>query len=261
MRVFIYLSMLFVFLNGDERKEFWQSFDSNVVKQNFDIYNEEVNFEEALNGLLSDTLENYNAIDYTEGNLNFENQNIQIRSLKSLFESENHSLLLQNELYATQDTYDYFGGLVHRYEKDDFLLGLNGFTLKEMEQKQNLILGTEFIYDDFVKAYTNYYDIDESDENLQFGLSFATPKFQPFLFDISKETGKNNEKTNYQFSYTPYDIVALSVAYENSNEVQNTTAVYLKFNFNFNEKLKNQLKLKEKLLQGIKRYDFLQRMR
>lgn len=59
--------------------------------------------------------------------MDFQNENAQVKNLSSLYEGENNSLLFQKELFVAQDNYNYSWGLINRYEKDDFLFGVNGF--------------------------------------------------------------------------------------------------------------------------------------
>lgn len=42
----------------------------------------------------------------------------------------------KKELFVAQDNYNYSWGLINRYEKDDFLFGVNGFIDKQKEQKR-----------------------------------------------------------------------------------------------------------------------------
>lgn len=51
-----------------------------------------------------------------------------------------------------QDNYNYSGGLINRYEKDDFLFGVNGFIDKQKEQKDTKSFGTEFGYSKIYKG-------------------------------------------------------------------------------------------------------------
>ncbi|VUA74343.1 Putative periplasmic protein [Campylobacter coli] len=184
---------------------------------------------------------------------------MQIKNLNSLYEGENNSLLFQKEFYATQDSYNYSGGLINRYEKDDFLLGINGFIDGQKEQKESKSFGAELGYYQFVKAYSNYYVPNEADENLQFGVSFTIPSYSAFIFDISKDS----EKINYQVSYSPYSVLSLKILRRDfsANEAIDDTVLQVGFSFNFNESFVKQLRKKDNALQEVNRYDFLQRVR
>ncbi len=171
MRGIFYIIALFSLLNGDELTEAlaknnnqnsWEHFDYKNTKEAPKIQEENVDFKSTFDSLLSKTLENNNGIDKTDGNLDFQNENAQVKNLSSLYEGENNSLLFQKELFVAQDNYNYSGGLINRYEKDDFLFGVNGFIDKQKEQKDTKSFGTEFGYSKFIKAYSNYYIPNEA---------------------------------------------------------------------------------------------------
>lgn len=258
--------LFFSLLNADEldkalknNQNKWKKFDYQATKKAPTIKEENIDFKSALNGLLSDVLENKNGIDKTDGNLDFQNENVQIKNLNSLYEGENNSLLFQKEFYAAQDSYNYSGGLINRYEKDDFLLGLNGFIDGKKEQKESKSFGAEIGYYQFIKAYSNYYIPNEADENLQLGVSFVIPTYSAFIFDISKDS----EKTNYQVSYSPYSVFSLKLLHRDfkAKETTDDTVLQVGFSFNFDKSFLKQLKKKDNALQEVNRYDFLQRVR
>ncbi|WP_139897917.1 motility associated factor glycosyltransferase family protein [Campylobacter jejuni] len=216
MRGIFYIIALFSLLNADELTEAlaknnnqnsWEHFDYKNTKEAPKIQEENVDFKSTFDSLLSKTLENNNGIDKTDGNLDFQNENVQVKNLSSLYEGENNSLLFQKELFVAQNNYNYSGGLINRYEKDDFLFGVNGFIDKQKEQKDTKSFGTEFGYSKFIKAYSNYYIPNEAEKNLQLGMSFVIPTYTAFAFDISKD----NDKTNYQVSYSPYSVFSIVV--------------------------------------------------
>ncbi|HEC1844426.1 TPA: inverse autotransporter beta domain-containing protein [Campylobacter coli] len=267
MKSILYMLILFFsLLNADEldnalknNQNKWQKFNYQATQKAPTIKEENIDFKSALNGILSNVLENKNGIDKTDGNLDFQNENVQIKNLNSLYEGENNSLLFQKEFYATQDSYNYSGGLINRYEKDDFLLGINGFIDGQKEQKKSKSFGAELGYYQFVKAYGNYYVPNEADENLQFGVSFTIPSYSAFIFDISKDS----EKINYQVSYSPYSVLSLKILRRDfsANEAIDDTVLQVGFSFNFNESFVKQLRKKDNALQEVNRYDFLQRVR
>ncbi|EDO8628722.1 hypothetical protein GTP42_06380, partial [Campylobacter jejuni] len=150
MRGIFYIIALFSLLNADELTEAlvknnnqnsWEHFDYKNTKEASKIQEENVDFKSTFDSLLSKTLENNNGIDKTDGNLDFQNENAQVKNLSSLYEGENNSLLFQKELFVAQDNYNYSGGLINRYEKDDFLFGVNSFIDKQKEQKDTKSFG------------------------------------------------------------------------------------------------------------------------
>ncbi|EGA2487639.1 hypothetical protein H5J40_000470 [Campylobacter jejuni] len=266
MRGIFYIIALFSLLNGDELTEAlaknnnqnsWEHFDYKNTKEAPKIQEENVNFKSTFDSLLSKTLENNNGIDKTDGNLDFQNENAQVKNLSSLYEGENNSLLFQKELFVAQDNYNYSGGLINRYEKDDFLFGVNGFIDKQKEQKDTKSFGTEFGYSKFIKAYSNYYIPNEAEKKLQLGMSFVIPTYTAFTFDISKD----NDKTNYQVSYSPYSVFSLNLLRRDysARETVDDTVVQVGFSFNFNESFLKQFRKKDNTLEEVNRYDFLQR--
>ncbi|WP_038814412.1 inverse autotransporter beta domain-containing protein [Campylobacter jejuni] len=266
MRGIFYIIALFSLLNADELTEAlaknnnqnsWEHFDYKNTKEAPKIQEENVDFKNTFDSLLSKTLENNNGIDKTDGNLDFQNENAQVKNLSSLYEGENNSLLFQKELFVAQDNYNYSGGLINRYEKDDFLFGVNGFIDKQKEQKDTKSFGTEFSYSKFIKAYSNYYISNEAEKNLQLGMSFVIPAYTAFTFDISKD----NDKTNYQVSYSPYSVFSLNLLRRDysARETIDDTVVQVGFSFNFNEGFLKQFRKKDNTLEEVNRYDFLQR--
>ncbi|EKI8262071.1 inverse autotransporter beta domain-containing protein [Campylobacter coli] len=265
MKSILYMLILFFsLLNADEldnalknNQNKWQKFNYQATQKAPTIKEENIDFKSALNGILSNVLENKNGIDKTDGNLDFQNENVQIKNLNSLYEGENNSLLFQKEFYATQDSYNYSGGLINRYEKDDFLLGINGFIDGQKEQKESKSFGAELGYYQFVKAYSNYYIPNEAEKNLQLGMSFVIPTYTAFAFDISKD----NDKTNYQVSYSPYSVFSLNLLRRDysARETVDDTVVQVGFSFNFNESFLKQFRKKDNTLEEVNRYDFLQR--
>lgn len=262
---FLYNS-IFSLLNADELTEAlaknnnqnsWEHFDYKNTKEAPKIQEENVDFKSTFDSLLSKTLENNNGIDKTDGNLDFQNENVQVKNLSSLYEGENNSLLFQKELFVAQNNYNYSGGLINRYEKDDFLFGVNGFIDKQKEQKDTKSFGTEFGYSKFIKAYSNYYIPNEAEKNLQLGMSFVIPTYTAFAFDISKD----NDKTNYQVSYSPYSVFSLNLLRRDysARETVDDTVVQVGFSFNFNESFLKQFRKKDNTLEEVNRYDFLQR--
>lgn len=261
MRGIFCIMIFFSLLNADitlknNNQNSWKYFDYKNIKEAPKIQEENVDFESTLNGLLSKTLENNNGIDKTDGNLDFQNENAQVKILNSLYEGENNSLLFQKELFVAQDNYNYSGGLINRYEKDDFLFGINGFIDKQKEQKDSKSFGAEFGYSKFIKAYSNYYVPDEAKRNLQLGMSFVIPTYTAFVFDISKD----NDKTNYQVSYSPYTVLSLNLLRRDYSVREDDTVVQVGFSFNFNESFLKQLRKKDNFLEEVNRYDFLQRI-
>ncbi|MBM0636681.1 inverse autotransporter beta domain-containing protein [Campylobacter sp. VicNov18] len=235
----------------------WKYFDYKKIKKAPQIPEENIDLQSTFDNLLSKVLENNNGIDKTDGNLDFENENAQVKNLNSLYEWENNSLLFQKELFIDQSNYNYSGGLINRYEKDDFLFGVNGFIDKQKEQKDTKSFGAEFGYSNFIKAYSNYYIPNEAEKNLQLGVSFVIPAYTAFAFDISKD----NDKINYQMSYSPYSVFSLNLLHRdyNARESIDDTVVRLGFSFNFKEDFLKQFRKKDNALKEINRYDFLQR--
>ncbi|MBZ7935269.1 inverse autotransporter beta domain-containing protein [Campylobacter sp. B0100352/1] len=250
--------LLFSLLNASETNCSWHQFDFQAVKKAPKIQEENLDFQKALNSLLSNTLENENGIDTTDGVLDFQNENIRVKNLSSIYEGENDSLLFQKELFIAQDGYNYSSGLINRYKKDNFLFGFNGFVDKQEEQKNAKSFGAEFGYGDFVKAYSNYYVLDEINKSFQLGISFIDPAYNKFTFDVIKD----EEKTNYQLIYSPYSILNLNISRRifNANTNENDIAVQIGFNFSFDKSFSRQLHKQDNIFQEINRYDFLERI-
>ncbi len=182
---------MFSLLNADELTEAlaknnnqnsWEHFDYENTKEAPKIQEENVDFKSTFDSLLSKTLENNNGIDKTDGNLDFQNENAQVKNLSSLYEGENNSLLFQKELFVAQDNYNYSWGLINRYEKDDFLFGVNGFIDKQKEQKDTKSFGTEFGYSKFIKAYSNYYIPNEAEKKFTAWNEFCNSNLYRFCF-------------------------------------------------------------------------------
>ncbi|EDP3538402.1 hypothetical protein GU305_07435, partial [Campylobacter jejuni] len=135
--------------------------------------------------------------------------------------------------------------------------GVNGFIDKQKEQKDTKSFGTEFGYSKFIKAYSNYYIPNEAEKKLQLGMSFVIPTYTAFAFDISKD----NDKTNYQVSYSPYSVFSLNLLRRDysARETVDDTVVQVGFSFNFNESFLKQFRKKDNTLEEVNRYDFLQR--
>ncbi|EAI9582854.1 hypothetical protein C3274_08615, partial [Campylobacter jejuni] len=114
-----------------------------------------------------------------------------------------------------------------------------------------------FGYSKFIKAYSNYYIPNEAEKNLQLGMSFVIPTYTAFAFDISKD----NDKTNYQVSYSPYSVFSLNLLRRDysARETVDDTVVQVGFSFNFNESFLKQFRKKDNTLEEVNRYDFLQR--
>lgn len=144
MRGIFYIIALFSLLNADELTEAlaknnnqnsWEHFDYKNTKEAPKIQEENVDFKSTFDSLLSKTLENNNGIDKTDGNLDFQNENAQVKNLSSLYEGENNSLLFQKELFVAQDNYNYSGGLINRYEKMIFYLELMVLLINKKNKK------------------------------------------------------------------------------------------------------------------------------
>ncbi|HDZ5085899.1 TPA: inverse autotransporter beta domain-containing protein [Campylobacter jejuni] len=266
MRGIFYIMVFFSLLNADELKEAlsknnnqnsWEHFDYKNTKEVSRIQEENVDFKSTFSNLLSKTLENNNGIDKTNGNLDFQKKNVQVKNLNSLYEGEDNSLLFQKELFVAQDNYNYSGGLINRYKKDNFLFGVNGFINKQKEQKDTKSFGTEFRYSKFIKTYSNYYMPNKAEKKLQLGMSFVIPTYTAFIFNISKD----NDKTNYQASYSPYSMFSLNLLHRDYNTRETVDdVVQVRFSFNFNESFLKQFRKKDNTLEEINRYDFLQRV-
>ena len=236
----------------------WTTFKFEYQDDTPGVQSESVDFQTTLNSTLSSVFEKNNGIDNTEGNLDFQNENFQMKNLTSIYESENNSLLFQKEIFVSQESYNYSGGLINRYTHEDFLLGVNGFIDKQKEENSDSSsFGGEFGYADMLKAYANYYiPQDESVENnLQLGLSFAVPTYDSVIFDISED----NEKTNYQISYKPYEVLNFNLLRSVDRQNESQGAIRMGFNFSLNESFFKQLKKSENKLEEINRYDFFQR--
>lgn len=265
MKKIFFLPFFFSILYADElskalqknKEGNWTHFDFNLSQKPKEIQSEEVDFQSVLNSALSGVFEKNNGIDNTEGSLDFENENFQMKNLTSLYEGENDSLLFQKEIFVSQESYNYSGGLINRYSYDDFLLGVNGFIDKQKEEhSDSASFGSELGYANILKAYTNYYMPEEAQRNLQLGLSFAVPNYKALIFDISKD----NEKTNYQISYKPYNVFSLNLLRKNYKaDQEDETAIQLGFNFNLRENFFKQFKKTDNTLEEINRYDFFQR--
>lgn len=92
---YFYIIALFSLLNADELTEAlaknnnqnsWEHFDYENTKEAPKIQEENVDFKSTFDSLLSKTLENNNGIDKTDGNLDFQNENAQVKNLSSLYE-------------------------------------------------------------------------------------------------------------------------------------------------------------------------------
>ncbi|MEB2816434.1 inverse autotransporter beta domain-containing protein [Campylobacter upsaliensis] len=245
----------------EENKEGnWTRFKFKYENNTPEVQEESVDFQAALNSTLSSAFEKNNGIDQTEGNLDFQNENFQMKNLTSLYEGENDSLLFQKEIFVSQESYNYSGGLINRYMHENFLFGVNGFIDKHKEENSDSSnWGAEFGYTDTLKAYTNYYmPQDKSVErNLQLGLSFVVPSYESVIFDVSKD----NEKANYQITYKPYKVLNFNLFQSQNKEDEIQNAVRVGFNFSLNKSFLRQLKEDESKFEEINRYDFFQRNR
>ncbi|EAJ0235596.1 TPA: inverse autotransporter beta domain-containing protein [Campylobacter upsaliensis] len=245
----------------EENKEGnWTHFKFKYENNTPEVQEESVDFQATLNSTLSSAFEKNNGIDQTEGNLDFQNENFQMKNLTSLYEGENDSLLFQKEIFVSQESYNYSGGLINRYMHENFLFGVNGFIDKHKEENSDSSSwGAEFGYADTLKAYTNYYmPQDKSVErNSQFGLSFIVPSYESVIFDVSKD----NEKTNYQITYKPYKVLNFNLFQSQNKEDEIQNAVRVGFNFSLNKSFLRQLKEDESKFEEINRYDFFQRNR
>ncbi|HEH4028918.1 TPA: hypothetical protein SG038_001727, partial [Campylobacter jejuni] len=96
-----------------------------------------------------------------------------------------------------------------------------------------------------------------AEKKLQLGMSFVIPTYTAFAFDISKD----NDKTNYQVSYSPYSVFSLNLLHRDysARETVDDTVVQVGFSFNFNESFLKQFRKKDNTLEEVNRYDFLQR--
>lgn len=267
MKSIFCIIILFSLLNSDEledalmknkHKNSWKHFDYQNIKKAPKIPEEDIDFKNIFNNLLSKTLENSNGIDKTDGNLDFKNENARIKNLNSLYEGENNSLLFQKEFFIAENDYNYSGGLINRYETENFLLGVNGFIDKQKEQKDIKSFGVELAYSNLIKAYSNYCIPNEADNNLYLGVSFIIPTYTALIFDISKD----NDKINYQISYSPYKVFSLNLLHRDYSTPENIddTVIQIGFKFNFKEDFLKQFKKKDNTLKEINRYDFLQRI-
>ncbi|TKX31394.1 inverse autotransporter beta domain-containing protein [Campylobacter aviculae] len=261
----LYLLISFSLLNATElentlvNNNHWHSFDIQSVKKPPRIQEKNLDISSGLNNLLSKALENRNGIDTTDGLLDLQNEILWLKNLNSIYESDNDSLLFQKEIFLTQNGYNYYSsGLVNRYKKDAFLFGLNGFIDRQEDQQNDIkSFGAEFGYSNCIKAYGNYYILDEIEKSFQLGVSFIDPTYSVLTFDVIKD----EEKTNYQLIYSPYSIFNLSLTrriYTNV-DVDNDIVVQLGFNFNFRKSFLKQLHKQDNIFQEINRYDFLER--
>lgn len=269
MRFFCAFVVLFSYLNADEllntlilsnkNENIWNHFDFNAIKSPPQVKKDGIDFKNVLNQSLAEIFERYNGIDQTEGNLDFQNESIQIKNLNSIYEGKDISILFQKELYGNKNAYNYSAGLINRYEKNDFLLGFSGFIDKQVEKKDNASLGLEFGYSSFFRAYImNYYVLNElqDEENSQIMMSFLMSEYSYFTLGVSRD----NEKTNYQISYSPYSIFNLKLIHRNFITTKDEdTIIQLGFSFNFNDSLFKQLKKKNNILQEVNRHSFLQK--
>ncbi|TKX32112.1 inverse autotransporter beta domain-containing protein [Campylobacter estrildidarum] len=266
MKIFLYLSILFSLLSSNilentsiNNQQTWHKFDFLSIKVPPKIQEKNLDITSALNKLFSRTLENENGIDVTDGVLDLQNENIRLKNLSSIYEAENDSLLFQKELFIAQEGYNYSSGLINRYKKNAFLFGINGFIDKQEEQKDARSFGAELGYSSFVKAYANYYILDETEKSFQLGVSFIDPTYSVFTLDVIRD----EEKTNYQLIYSPYSILNFSLTQRvfNANiDANNDIVVQLGFNFNFRKSFLKQLHKQDNIFQEINRYDFLERI-
>lgn len=87
MKSILYMLILFFsLLNADEldnalknNQNKWQKLNYQATQKAPTIKEENIDFKSALNGILSNVLENKNGIDKTDGNLDFQNENVQIK--------------------------------------------------------------------------------------------------------------------------------------------------------------------------------------
>ncbi|MCX2682427.1 inverse autotransporter beta domain-containing protein [Campylobacter sp. MIT 21-1685] len=259
MKLFFVFFVFFSFLNANPAQQHsnaWKHFDFNSTKEVPKPQDEEVDFKKYFNSIIANTLESENGIDQSDSNVDFENKNIQIKNLKSLYEGENNSLFFQRELFVAQDTYNYSIGLVDRYEKDQFIFGINSFIDKRKENNENKSIGSEFVYSRYIKIYSNYYIPKEEDRILQFGINFIFPQYRSFIFGVSSD----NQKTNYKISYSPYDVFSLVLLHRNFKQHDDDSAIEIGFHFKLDSNFIRQFKSKDNSLEEVDRYDFLQRM-
>ncbi|KAA6229974.1 hypothetical protein FMM56_07190 [Campylobacter sp. LR264d] len=222
------------------------------------VSTESISYQDGFNQLLQNALESTNRTDKAKGSIDIENRIVEITNLYSLYDGVYNSLFFQRDLVLAQEDYIYSGGLVNRFEMDDYFLGFNGFIDKQKNQKNDTSVGAEFAYTHFVKAYANYYMPDEEKESLQYGLSCIIPNFKIFVFDISKDS----EKSNYQISYTPFYIFDISILYRDYDDelTKSDTIIQFGFNLKLNERISQQFKKKYNSFEEVNRYNFLERI-
>lgn len=231
----------------------WKKFDFNISQKKIKTPEYNVNFKDSFNSLLSNFLENKNGIDKTWGDLNFNDENLAIKNLNSLYEYKNVSLLFQKELYMSEDNYNYSGGLINRYKQDNFLIGINSFIDRKKDQK-DVSFGGEIGYGNFLKAYTNYYYFDQIRRNIQLGVSFTIPNYDYFYFDINK----NEENVDYKISYSPYSIFNLNFIFRELDQNEDKI-LQLGFKIDLNKSFLKQLKKNNNIFEEVQRYGFLKR--
>ncbi|MBK1971705.1 inverse autotransporter beta domain-containing protein [Campylobacter sp. TTU-622] len=240
-------------LAGSNPNNQWKKFDFNISQKKIKTPEYNINFKDSFSSLLSNVLENKNGIDKTWDDLNFNNGNVKIKNLNSLYEYKNISLLFQKELYVSEDNYNYSGGLINRYKQDNFLIGVNSFIDRKKEQK-DVSFGGEFGYSNFLKAYTNYYYFDQAKRNIQLGVSFTIPNYDYFYFDINK----NEENIDYKVSYSPYSIFNLNFIFRELDQSEDRI-LQLGFKIDLNKSFFKQLKKNNDIFEEVQRYDFLKR--
>ncbi len=228
MRLFC-LMLVLLYLNAGE-------FEENLELRN--------DFEEDLKEKSKQNLEKeyFNIFGTTMLKSNPDSNNLSLENSSSIFEGKSNSLMFQKQSILGENSQEYEGALLYRYNKNDFNLGLSS-TMSMSAARANL--GGEFEYRDFFRAYTRYAQ-DEADY-LEQNWGFA---FLNFNFDLSKDY----QGQNYKFIYKPYgNAFRINFTHRNFNENFDSNSILFGFDFNFREDFSKQFFRKD--FQNI--YDFL----
>lgn len=203
---------------------------------------------------------NLSSNDTTESNVDYNALNISIKSINTLLDYENSTLLLEKQARFSQDEHAYSLGLINRYDFDQFKLGFNAFNDQYSEDKAKKSFGTEVQFSDFFKAYANRYDVQESNSNdsTELGVVIDVPYFKIVNINTNiKETQKQ-----YNITYSPFSLLDLSLNYQDEQIAKDQTSMWVKIKLSYEQNLIKQLYqgwYQKSNIADFKRYGFATR--
>lgn len=242
--IFIFVGIV-LNLNSKEFDNKWKKVDINMTYNLLNSNEECIDIDSSFNNLLSNVIEVNNGIDKTDANLDFNNKQIKIINLNSLYESDNNSLLFQKQINANENFYSYSTELISRFTYEKLLFGFN--TFNGINEEKNIIgFGGELAYSNYFKLNSIYYKEEEIDK-IRLNMEFNIADHAYLGINLNK---KEDDK-EYKITYSPYSILNLSYGYKDTG----SNSIMLGFTFNYNKKLFKQLN--EEKINQLNRYDFI----